>query len=400
MNKNKLFIYKMKFLNKYFKKTQKRNYNQMREKNPLHKKEIEHINNILSGKIVKKDSINDDKTNKENLIMHKDANNKNNNTLINLNNNLHFNFDNLFNIIDIEFNENISYIEKINIPTEKETENILASRKNNISFYYYAINHKDLENYNVEKVKIDKDGNCYFRCLSYFFTSSQNYYLFFRAILFLHCNKKKLNNEYYNQKMDLNGLLIPINDYIPNIKKNSFYSGDLELSESIILFNINILVFQKLKNDNNVINYKFLKFYENPEACHYKKLLILVFKNNNHYEIINYKYNSKIINLNIIIETTKINNYNNINLNNGNNIFNNESYKNLELIKNEIKIELSNMLKNYIKYFKYKKTGKTKNFDEFENLYNLNVEKYKLGFNFPYYKHEYGYAYYLMFIYI
>jgi hypothetical protein len=47
------------------------------------------------------------------------------NILVNLNNNFHLNFDNLFKIKVIEFNENIPYIEKINILTEKEIENIL-----------------------------------------------------------------------------------------------------------------------------------------------------------------------------------------------------------------------------------------------------------------------------------
>ena len=133
--------------------------------------------------------------------------------------------------------------------------------------------------------------------------------------------------------MDYNGNLIPNNDYIPNIIKNSLYSGDFELSESILLFNINILVIQKLKDDNNSKKYKFLKFYENPEACHNKKLLILVFKNNNHYEIINYKDNSKIKNLNFINDTTKINNNNNSILSKRKYILNYESNKNLEIIK-------------------------------------------------------------------
>ena len=53
--------------------------------------------------------------------------------------------------------------------------------------------------------------------------------------------KKKLNKEYYNKKMDYNGNLIPINDYFPYIIKNSFYSGDFELAERILLFNKNKL---------------------------------------------------------------------------------------------------------------------------------------------------------------
>ena len=58
-------------------------------------------------------------------LLQKDTNKTSDNILVNLNNNFHLNFDNLFKIKVIEFNENIPYIEKINILTEKEIENIL-----------------------------------------------------------------------------------------------------------------------------------------------------------------------------------------------------------------------------------------------------------------------------------
>ena len=58
-------------------------------------------------------------------LLQKDTNKTSDNILVNLNNNFHLNFDNLFKIKVIEFNENIPYIEKINILTEKEIENNL-----------------------------------------------------------------------------------------------------------------------------------------------------------------------------------------------------------------------------------------------------------------------------------
>ena len=113
----------------------------------------------------------------------------------------------------------------------------------------------------------------------------------------MYCFKKNERNEYEDKLMDYKGNIIPINTYISNINKNGFYSGDFEISESVHLFNINILIFKKCKT-NDIINYKYVNFFEHPNIYYKDRILVLVYKNNNHYEIISHCEKSTIKNLN------------------------------------------------------------------------------------------------------
>ena len=62
----------------------------------------------------------------------------------------------------------------------------------NNKFLYFNVTNKKIIEYTITKeIKIDGDGNCFFRNLSYFFTAKQEYYPFFRRILFLYINKNK-----------------------------------------------------------------------------------------------------------------------------------------------------------------------------------------------------------------
>ena len=119
---------------------------------------------------------------------------------------------------------------------------------------------------------------------------------------------------------------IEINYYIPNIIINGFYYGDFEISECVHLFNINIIIFIKIKN-NNTKQFEYIQFYENHNNIHKNKALLLLFKNNNnHYEIILYEkwYTTKVINItkienekekNQILKKNKIQNHINSNEN-------------------------------------------------------------------------------------
>ena len=120
-------------------------------------------------------------------------------------------------------------------------------RKTNSYFYFYALNHNKLDNLNIEKIKIVKDGNCYFRSLSFFNTGKEKYFSFFRHLLYLYCKNNSLNDKYTDMHTLLNEKFVEINDYIDYIKNNQFYAGDFEISESCKLFKINILKYTKKK---------------------------------------------------------------------------------------------------------------------------------------------------------
>ena len=65
-------------------------------------------------------------------------------------------------------------------------------------------------------------------------------------------------------------------EYIKNIKKSGFFSGDFEISQSIFVFRINIAVYEKIYDDNNqIIEYKFLNYLENENFANRKILFII-----------------------------------------------------------------------------------------------------------------------------
>ena len=45
----------------------------------------------------------------------------------------------------------------------------------------------NLINDNIETIEINKDGNCYYNCISYFFTGDQKYHQFLRILLYKYC---------------------------------------------------------------------------------------------------------------------------------------------------------------------------------------------------------------------
>lgn len=52
------------------------------------------------------------------------------------------------------------------------------------------------------------------------------------------------------------GNYISTEEYINKIKTKAFYSGDLEISNSIYIFNINIAVYEKFKDKNGLTSLK------------------------------------------------------------------------------------------------------------------------------------------------
>ena len=103
-------------------------------------------------------------------------------------------------------------------------------------------------------------------------------------------------------------------EYIKNIKKSGFFSGDFEISQSIYVFRINIAIYEKIYADNEqILEYKFINYLENENYANSKiPLLILVYeKDATHYNQLLYNDNIDFIQEN----ATDINRSDNINNN-------------------------------------------------------------------------------------
>ena len=75
-----------------------------------------------------------------------------------------------------------------------------------------------------------------------------------------------------------------IKDYINSIKNEYFYGGELEITISASLYNINIATFNEIYKDNRLIGLSFINYYNN-DRLENRHLLILTNINNSHYRI-------------------------------------------------------------------------------------------------------------------
>ena len=160
---------------------------------------------------------------------------------------------NKFNVKDkyLKIDKDIEYF--ISVPNEELLKNMEKEYFNNYIYLYNIKNKIDINIPDIIEIETNHDGNCYYNCLSYYFTGTQDYNFFFRYLLYKYCSdfKKEIKNEF--PTVPYFDLDYETEDYINKIKESSFWAGDLEISQSIYLYNINIDVYIK-NNSNNILN--------------------------------------------------------------------------------------------------------------------------------------------------
>ena len=227
----------------------------------------------------------------------------------------------------------------------------------------------------MQTIETKPNGNCFYNSLSIFFTGSEDYSYLFRYLTYKYLKdfEKEITKEFPN--IDYFGKTISTKNYINHIKENSFFAGDLELSQCIYLFKINIAVYALSTNNNE---YNFVNFYENINSQEKNPLVILEYIDNiKHYQLLtslNHIENVKDqLNINkknkFQIEHFNITNYA---------IKNSENNIDNTLSMASLKEEINKIIQKY----------KLKIFDK-EKTYNLNEEEFELkikqGYNYPIY---------------
>ena len=130
------------------------------------------------------------------------------------------------------------------------------------------------------------DGNCFYRAISYYICNSEEYHLFFRNLVYdyIMANKNDIIVKFpyvYN-----NGKAVDIEDYIPLIKKQGTYAGELEAQILSNLLNILLLILEYKENDDNNNYYSFLNLYGQLKKDILNNICIMEFKDNkNHYDL-------------------------------------------------------------------------------------------------------------------
>ena len=181
---------------------------------------------------------------------------------------------------------NIDQLNNILILFNNEISSQDTYRTYNKYLYHLVLRKENIRFEDSEEIQIKKDGNCFYNNLSFFYSGKEIYNKFFRAIIYKYVNENNnilIDNPYI---MNDNGENIEVDKYIKNISKDSYYAGELEISNSTKIFNLNIAVYIKDGTDNI---YKFLMYFSQKENSFEKDLLILVYYADiKHYNQIHY----------------------------------------------------------------------------------------------------------------
>ena len=194
-----------------------------------------------------------------------------------------FNIKKLYLIKDEDINYNIE------IPEEIDTNISKSKSNNNYKLYHNIVNHINIDQNNVAEISVSKDGNCFYNNLSLFFTNTEKYNNFFRYTLFKYCKDNAKEIFSGNPYVTYFGNVVETKNYLQRIKENYFWAGDVEITHSMYLFNINIAIYEKI-NTNNKTTYRFIKYYENDTNINNNfPLIILLYEGDNHYMQLIYK---------------------------------------------------------------------------------------------------------------
>ena len=202
------------------------------------------------------------------------------------------------------FNFNFQ-IDKTYMPPPNTIKESVENRKLNLPIYNLLLasydpdsNKNNLKNLKIKEDCLNnntiyKDGNCFFRSISTFFSNSEEYHLFFRNLIYdyIRANYDELISEF--PYIYYNGKSIDLDDYIPLIKVNGTYAGEFECNIISKMFSINILLLEYIINqENNENYYSYITYFGKLEKNSYQPLCILEFQQNiKHFEILYFDNN-------------------------------------------------------------------------------------------------------------
>ena len=144
------------------------------------------------------------------------------------------------------------------------------------------------ENFNLDDIIVENvigDGNCGFRSIALQIYNNQHNYSIVRTHIYNFLNNNK--DQYSNNYMIYNNEIISADNYIPLIRKDGLWMGDLEISVIHIIYDCILYLFEI----NNNFELHLINIYGNDDTND-KILLNLCFVNNNHY-IVLYERNRK-----------------------------------------------------------------------------------------------------------
>ena len=225
------------------------------------------------------------------------------------------------------------------------------------------INQKDKSLLNFIIKNIEKDGNCFYRCLSYHFRGTEEEHPEFRELItnYIINNPEEYLDFISFQDINLTGneneniIFEKKRNFIINYAKEASeqgeWAGDIEIGTAATLFNCNINMFSL--NENGLTIYNKYNLGEDIERVN-KETINILYINSNHYNLLIPK-EENLNNNNVILK--------NINLKEMENIILDDKKKSNRKLNKNLKLNI-----NKKKYVDYPRSGLKNYYNEIYNF--------------------------------
>ena len=140
-------------------------------------------------------------------------------------------------------------------------------------------------------------GDCWFKSISQALYSDEIYHTTIRKKIYEVLITKKSYYEQNQTSIEDDNKIVSVSEYIESIKFLNHWAGDLEIGQTSLLYNINIIIYKVEKVNNGIANLSFYNIYGDLNDVE-KPMLFIGLIGNNHYQIID--YNNNFISLNYI----------------------------------------------------------------------------------------------------
>ena len=181
-----------------------------------------------------------------------------------------------------------------------EKEPLLDLNKNKFKIDEYILNKiKNKENLSIEKNNIifnTGNGDCWFNVISQALFDDEKYHLSIRKKIY---DSLLLKKEFFSKNhltVNVQNNIVLIEDYINEIKFSSNWAGDLEISETSLIYNCNIILYKYESNNEYICNLSYFNSYGYLDNKN-KTFIFITFANNNHYQLINLVNEFNILNI-------------------------------------------------------------------------------------------------------
>ena len=168
--------------------------------------------------------------------------------------------------------------------------------------YNYIITKNNIPNKCYKQINIDKDGNCFYKCVSYFLYGTIDYHREIRDIISNVCkaNLEELCNFQETVEIRKDKYILTRN-YIDMISDEGNWATNIDISVTAYIYNINIAIYLKNEDDEDL---RYAHLYSYEENNYKNPLLLLLNENFNHFNIL-YDFKNMMIPMTILNKKRK-----------------------------------------------------------------------------------------------